>query len=154
MAVQQYTHHTSPLFGRPLYYTKVMLAPKTLGDLQWWTQFFRCDSRNTSQAGNTWEPWVSLRAMVVAPALEGLPRKFSIRTNLKLRPGWEPGLPGLAIFIPTGGNYVRYSEPYNGSSRSPPDLCAVVLCFTSPTTTWCCIMWSITAAPLVPRYTN
>jgi hypothetical protein len=45
-------HHTSPLFGRPLYYTKMTLAPETLGDLQWWAQFLRCDSGNTSRAGH------------------------------------------------------------------------------------------------------
>jgi hypothetical protein len=101
-----------------------------------------------------WELWVSLWAMGVAPALEGLSRRFNIGSNRKLRPGWEPGLPGLTILTPRGGNYVRSYGPYNGSNGSnssngsPPGLCVEVLSFILPTT-WCHIMWSITAAPPV-----
>jgi hypothetical protein len=45
-------HHTTPLFGKPLYYTKVILGTATLDDLQWWDRFLQCNPGNTSRAGH------------------------------------------------------------------------------------------------------
>jgi hypothetical protein len=41
-------HHMAPLFGWPLYYTRIVLSPETLSNLQWWIQFFYVTPGNTS----------------------------------------------------------------------------------------------------------